>query len=753
MDCPRCHEVLSDKARFCSSCGLSFASFDTPTEHVKGVAETVHAPDALIGHVLDGKYKLVARLGEGGMGAVYRASRVLIGDEVAVKVLLQKYVAESAAIERFRREARAAAMLRHPNVVAIYDFGEAKGEDLPAYIVMELVEGVSLRNLLNQERKLAPERAIALMRQICAGVGAAHRRGIWHRDLKPDNIIVVPPTDDDESEIVKVVDFGIAKLRDMVGGFTLTQTGMVMGTPYYMSPEQCRGESLDARSDVYSLGAMLYEMLNGQPPFTARTSTGVVAKHLTEQPEPLANELKVPHALEAVIMKSLAKDPDARQMDAAVFSKELQAANKAPAAALSTTQTTVEAKSQPPPTIQSTQPTQDAARADIPKSQPQQFDTAPEFNSTTDPISLSKLGLAPSATEAAKPRGGGKVWMLIGALVIVAGVIAAAMLGLFSSKKETPTSASTQAATKSSNGSDSAKPASRLASVLDTPRDLYEVALSANGQLVASTGDENRVRLWNAADGRALKELTGYTKSGRCVAVSPDGETVASGNDDGAIRLWHASDGTLMNTLQGHTKFVFIVNFSPDGQTLISAGADKTVRVWRVSDGKQLATITPSDPNDLIITISPDLKTIALLGADRGVKLMSVDDARQLRTLVDHHYEVTAGAFSRDGQTLALGSKDGAVRLWRVMDGTLIRTLEGTHGEIGSVIFSPDNQTVVAGWSDGNIRLWRVSDGLELKTLEGHKKNVNSLAFSDNGRVLASGSDDKTIRLWQISEE
>ncbi|HLM54498.1 MAG TPA: protein kinase [Pyrinomonadaceae bacterium] len=334
MICPNCKQPLRDGSQFCTRCGAR-TSFGAGAETGAGHApaqtlsgdETIVPSDPLVGRVLDGKYELLARIGHGGMGAVYRARRVHIGDEVAVKLLHAQLVGDESLVERFRREARAAAQLHHPHIVTIHDYGEARGAEGFAYIVMELVLGTSLRQLLKSEGRLETARAVSLMRDVCSGVGAAHRRGIVHRDLKPDNVIVVPPDEDHAAERVKVVDFGIAKLRDMaVEGGTLTEAGAVVGTPFYMSPEQCRGEHLDARSDVYSLGAMLYEMLAGAPPFTAPNISGVIIKHVSEAPPPLPLELGVPQALRDAVMRALSKDPEARQSDAADFGRDIQAA-------------------------------------------------------------------------------------------------------------------------------------------------------------------------------------------------------------------------------------------------------------------------------------------------------------------------------------------------------------------------------------------------------------------------------------------
>ena len=330
--CPQCEMFLPQEAMFCAECGLPLSLPESAgphpyyESHYQGSLPTIQLvnPDPLIGRVIDGKYELAAQLGKGGMSVVYRARRVRIGDDVAVKILMGKFVKDAAALARFRREARAAAMLHHPNVITIHDFGETDDELAPAFIVMEFVRGTPLRDLLSSEGKFPPERAVRMMRGICAGVGAAHRQGVVHRDLKPENILVVAPDDDYEFESVRVVDFGLAKL--LVDADASQHAAVVLGTPFYMSPEQCMGEPLDTRSDVYSLGTMFYEMVSGQRPFTAETVSGVINKHLYDEPPPLTASLGLPRRVSAAIMQALAKDPDDRPQSATDFARLLQIA-------------------------------------------------------------------------------------------------------------------------------------------------------------------------------------------------------------------------------------------------------------------------------------------------------------------------------------------------------------------------------------------------------------------------------------------
>ena len=327
--CPECELFLNEEALFCSECGLpltlpsSKGAHPYYERHISGALPTMRLvnPDPLIGKRIQGKYELLARVGEGGLSIVYRARRIHIGDEVAVKIMLRKFAGDDAARARFRREASAAAMLRHPNIITIYDFAEPDEDAIPAFIVMDLIKGAPLRELLNSRGHFPVERATRLMRGICGGVGAAHKRGIIHRDLKPDNILVVAPDDVSEFESARIVDFGFAKL---IGDDQTGEKGTVMGTPFYMSPEQCLGQPLDFRSDVYSLGASFYEILSGNRPFTSERVSGIINQHLYQEPPPFAPELGIPRRISNAIAQALAKDPHDRPQNATEFARQMQ---------------------------------------------------------------------------------------------------------------------------------------------------------------------------------------------------------------------------------------------------------------------------------------------------------------------------------------------------------------------------------------------------------------------------------------------
>jgi serine/threonine-protein kinase len=276
-------------------------------------------PEVGEGSTIDGRYRLLRRIGSGGMADVWLAEDPHLQRRVALKILHRRFVQDREFVERFRREAEAAAGLSHPNIVAVYDRGDVEGT---YYIAMQLLEGRSLKALIDQG--LTPEQATPLIRQVLEAAGYAHRHGVVHRDLKPQNVIV-----DDEGKAT-VTDFGIAR----AGASEITQAGSVMGTPHYLSPEQAQGQAVTAVSDLYSVGVILYEALTGRVPFEADSAVAIAMKQVSTAPQrPSSIAPSVSPALDAVVMRALEKDPGQRFQSAEAFIAALDAAGRDPGAA------------------------------------------------------------------------------------------------------------------------------------------------------------------------------------------------------------------------------------------------------------------------------------------------------------------------------------------------------------------------------------------------------------------------------------
>jgi len=273
-----------------------------------------------------GSYRILDKLGEGGMGTVYIAEHELLGKKVAIKVLLPEHSSDPELVQRFFNEARAATRINHPGIVEIFEFGYDK--DRSAYIVMECLRGESLGARLAREHTLSAATTVRLMSQVAGALAQAHREGIVHRDLKPDNIFVVPDPDVIGGERAKILDFGIAKLSEQTGSGVKTRAGAVIGTPTYMAPEQFRGAAgVDHRADIYALGAVIYEMLTGRPPFIGEGMAELMEKHLLEPPPPPRSLVPtIPPALERVVLRALAKRPEDRQSSAEELATELATA-------------------------------------------------------------------------------------------------------------------------------------------------------------------------------------------------------------------------------------------------------------------------------------------------------------------------------------------------------------------------------------------------------------------------------------------
>ena len=267
--------------------------------------------DTLIGTIFDGRYRILRRIGSGGMADVYLAEDQELGRNVAIKILNDRHAGDEQFVERFRREAKNAAGLSHPNIVSIYDRGEAEGT---YYIAMEHIDGRSVKELILARGPAPIHIAIEYARQILSALRFAHRRGLVHRDIKPHNVL------DDGDGRLKVTDFGIAR----VGASQMTEAGSIVGTAQYLSPEQARGAPVDARSDLYSLGIVLYELLTGKVPFTGDSPVEIAMKHLNELPKPpSALRPEVPRDLDLVVLRALAKDPDARYASAEEMDADL----------------------------------------------------------------------------------------------------------------------------------------------------------------------------------------------------------------------------------------------------------------------------------------------------------------------------------------------------------------------------------------------------------------------------------------------
>ncbi len=280
--------------------------------------EVVGTPTEKVGLLIDGRYRVQSLIGRGGMGSVYKAEHVGIGRVVAVKLLHPTLAQQADVAKRFEREAAAVGRIEHPNCVDVSDFGRL--EDGSLFLVMEYLEGQALGDVLAEETRLPVDRALRITRHVVAGLGHAHRAGIVHRDVKPENVLLCPQQGD--GDFAKILDFGIAKLLGTVEdeGVKLTQAGVAFGTPVYMSPEQAIGNPVDGRADLYSAAVVLFEMISGRPPFYSEDRLEVLSMHTSRPPPALADvapELHVAPEVEALLARGLTKRPGERFADAA----------------------------------------------------------------------------------------------------------------------------------------------------------------------------------------------------------------------------------------------------------------------------------------------------------------------------------------------------------------------------------------------------------------------------------------------------
>ncbi|MSP62116.1 MAG: serine/threonine protein kinase [Myxococcales bacterium] len=392
-----------------------------PTPTPSGASRVVPVgTDPYLDSIIADRYRIIRKLGEGGMGVVYLAEHVIIEKKVALKILFDDFARKTDLVQRFIQEAKAASKIGHENIVDITDFGETPSG--APFFSMEYLDGKDLAHHVRQG-PMSFERSRLIITQICRALGAAHGKGIIHRDMKPENVFLVDREGRDD--FVKVLDFGIAKMNSMEeGGARLTRTGMIFGTPEYMSPEQARGDRPDHRVDIYAVGCILYEMLSGDVPFHADTFMGVLTKHMFDQPEPLtvrAPHANVPPDVEAVVMKALTKDRDHRFQTMKEMSIALAACGGGSAS---------EAwGNEPSQVIGLGEGTMSGLH------QPRRSEAAVPVASAT----LTQEALSGAERRAATPRGNGKLIVgVLSAMVLAVGAVAVVLMG------QTPASTPTE---------------------------------------------------------------------------------------------------------------------------------------------------------------------------------------------------------------------------------------------------------------------------------------------------------------------
>jgi WD40 repeat protein len=656
-----------------------------------------------------GRYEVREVIGRGGMGVVLKAFDPTLNRFVAIKVLAAHLASSMAARRRFAREARATAAVSDENVVAIHGVEEADGQP---YLVMEYVPGISLQEKLDRCGALELEEVLRIGRQVASGLAAAHAQGLVHRDVKPGNVLL-----EHSVERVKITDFGLAQAIDDA---RLTQSGVVTGTPAYMAPEQARGEALDHRADLFSLGSLLYVLCTGRLPFRAGSALAVLKRICEDTPRPVREiNPSVPAWLEQLIAALHVKDP-ARRLDSAgevarLLERCLAHLQHPGAYAI-----------------------------------PDCLYPRKRWGPWRSALAAGGLLLAGAALYHAWPmlRWGGR-----------------------------PPAVAPE-------GSPGTGQRVRLRGALDHPGGpVLALSWAPGGEVLATACHDRTVHLWELTPARRRAALPGHRERVWGVAFTPNGQMLAScgGNWDtpqasGELSLWDATTGKLLSALGGRQALVFAVAFSLNGRLLASAGFDGLVRLWDVAKRRQYAVLSRHRGPVRALCYSPDGKWLASAGFDGTVQLWEAGTGKYRHTLRRRGCSLNAVAFSPDSRTLAVAEnplrpsaerepgaqpepvRPGRVRLWDVATQEDQGELGEYRGQVLSLAYSPDGETLVTGGGYlgefGELVLWDMRQRARQVTLHGHRAWVESVAFSADGGTLVSagGAPGRPgeVRVWEV---
>ena len=672
-------------------------------------------------------YEIISELGRGGMGVVYKARHIQLKRLVALKMILAGSHASPQDLARLRGEAEAVARLRHPNIVQIHEVGELNG--LP-YLSLEYVSGGSLADKLDGT-PLPPLAAAMLVERLARAMHHAHEENIIHRDLKPGNVLLEPPKSSDATinldssgfgsdtsfGVPKITDFGLAK--NLGGESNVTGSGAIVGTPSYMAPEQAAGkaELISPRTDVYALGALLYECLTGRPPFRAATAMDTILQVMSEDPVPPTQlQPNAPRDLETIAMKCLQKEPERRYASALALAEDLCAYRDG------------------------------------------------------RPIAARPVSFGERAVKWARRR------PAIAALLALVVLVSVVGFSLVTWQWQIATTAldDTEKALRSEEEQRIAKGhalEAREEALRDAKVSLYFNRIALAERDWAANDVVGVLKLLEAAP-RALRHwewhyLSCLCRSGRftlpgkdAVAVSPDGKLIASPTDRD-VTVWQLGDKSQRWVLESAASRVNQLAFSPDSQRLAGVSDDGAARVWDMASGKVLHTLKKAAKENesaalpvRAVAFSPDHKLLATAGDDDAITLWDARTGKEGRTLTGHTSTVTGLAFSPDSRTLASSSKDQTVRLWDLAASQDPRTLHGHQALVSGVAFRPDGKQLASSSEDTTVRLWDVATAQEVRTLRGHPGAVNCVTYS-NQNQLASASGDYLkpgdVRLWDAN--
>ncbi len=654
--------------------------------------------------LLRGRYRVVHPIGQGGFGRTYLA---VDEDRLKAKCVIKQFSPQfqgtsslNKAIQLFEQEAvRLHELGEHPQIPTLLAYFEHSSR---LYLVQQFVEGPNLVQELQRQGAFSEQRIRDLLYDLLPVLKFIHERQVIHRDITPGNIIRRAS----DGRLV-LIDFGVSKL---LTGTSMGQVGTRIGTEGYAPIEQMRSGRAYPASDLYSLGATSIHLFTQVKPddlYDPLSGSWLWREHLAQKGRTVSDRL-------GYILDKMLKDMvNERYQSADAIFKDLTA-RSARSTAGTRDNSTPQPNSAPPNSAPSTaQPpvSQFPSQPPLPpptSAQPQAAQTRSEQPTTTpQPISQPNFSRPPAFSQ---PFGSQPVSQFQGQWKCVR-------------------------------------------TIAGHPSWVNCVAISPNGQTVASGSLDDKVKLWNIQDGNLLQTLAGHSRPVNCIAFHPDGNRLISGSDDDTIKIWQVETGRLIRTLTEHGRDVNSVAVSPDGKYLVSGSEDRSVRIWNLETGELLRTLLGTAGMVKTVAIGPAGQMMVSGGLDNKIKVWSLLNGELLRTLSGHVNSVMGLAISADAQTIASGSKDKTVRLWNVKTGELVRTLSGHSDMVHTVAIAPNCKTVLSGSSDKTIKVWHLSSGELLTTLTDHLDSVNSIAISPNGQVFASCGKDKAIKIWQLGEQ